>query len=184
MGKDSFIRLIPPTESKIKDVKVLKRTIFYDQRGYLVETFAQSKEKREGVYAYTSLARAGQAKDQDQYHFHKKQTDRMTVTRGVMWILLLDARKNSPTYGKLEVLEVKGADPKVRQKTQADAFTITIPAGVYHGLMAPGPGDAEVVNHPTLEYDPQEEGRIPFKKVSVPSLDGDIFSWDKVKKFS
>lgn len=184
MGKDSFIRPIAPTESKIKDVRVLKRTIFYDRRGYLVETFAKSKEKREGVYAYVSLAREGQAKDRDQYHFHKKQTDRMTVTRGVMWILLLDARKNSPTYGKLEVLEVKGADPKIRQKIQTEAFTITIPAGVYHGVMAPGPGDAEVVNHPTLEYDLQEEGRIPFKEVPVSSLNRDIFSWDKVKKVS
>lgn len=184
MGKDSFIRPIAPTESKIKDVKVLKRTIFYDQRGYLVETFAKSKEKKEGVYTYVSLAREGQAKDKDQYHFHKKQADRMTVTRGVMWILLLDMRKDSSTYGKLEVLEVKGADPKLRQETQTDAFTITIPAGVYHGVMAPGPGDAEVVNHPTLEYDPKEEGRIPFKEVPISSLDGDIFSWDKVKKFS
>ncbi len=48
--------------------------------------------------------------------------------------------------------------------------------------MAPGPGDAEVVNHPSLEYNPEEEGRIAFNKIPVPSLNNETFSWDKVQK--
>lgn len=184
MEKSSFIQPILPTETKIEDVKVVKRTIFYDQRGFLVETFAQSKEKSPGVYAYTSLVREGEAKDINQYHFHQRQTDRMTVVQGVLWILLLDRRENSSTYGKLEVLEVEGADLAVKEKKEQGAFTIAIPPGVYHGIMAPGPGDTLLVNHPSQEYDPKEEGRTSFDKISVPSLKGEIFNWKRVKKAS
>ncbi len=184
MEENKFIQLSSPTEIKIKEVRAIERTIFYDERGYLVETFAQSKEGAKGAYAYTSLVREGQAKDSDQYHFHQEQFDRMTVVRGVMWILLLDTRKDSPTEGRLEVVEVKGADQGVREKKEQKVFTIIIPPGVYHGIMAPGPGDAELVNHPSLEYNPKEEGRIAFDKIPVSSLNGKTFSWDKVKKAS
>ncbi|HUS52005.1 MAG TPA: dTDP-4-dehydrorhamnose 3,5-epimerase family protein [Candidatus Bathyarchaeia archaeon] len=184
MEKFSFLQPISPTEIKIKDVKVVKRTIFYDQRGFLVETFAQSREKGPGVYAYASLVREGKAKDIDQYHFHQNQTDRMTIVQGVLWILLFDRREKSSTYGKLEVLEVKGADPAVKEKKEQEAFTIAIPPGVYHGIMAPGPGDSFLINHPSQEYDPKEEGRISFDKISVPSLEGGTFSWKRVKKAS
>jgi dTDP-4-dehydrorhamnose 3,5-epimerase-like enzyme len=184
MEKDSLLQPILPTESKLEGVKVINRTIFYDQRGYLVETFAQSKEGVAGVYTYASLVREGEAKDVDQYHFHKIQTDRMTVVQGVIWILLLDMRKDSASYGKLAVLEVKGADLAGKEKREQEAYTVTIPPGVYHGIMAPGPGDAILVNHPSLEYNPEEEGRIGFDKIPVPSLNGEIFSWDKVKKNS
>ena len=108
----------------------------------------------------------------------------MTVVRGVLLLLILDRRKNSPTYGRLEVLKVEGPDSSIKEKTQRETFSIVIPPGVYHAVMAPGPGDAELVNHPSLEYNPKEEGRIAFKKIPVPSLKGETFSWDKVKKSS
>lgn len=178
----SRIKPISPQEVKIKDVGVLKRNIFYDPRGFLVETFATAKEKGESVYSYNSVTRPGQARDKDQYHFHRHQKDRFTIVRGKMWILLLDMRKKSATFGRLEVVEAKGADLKIRVKKTVPVYTITIPEGVYHGIMAPGPGEAELVNHPTQEYNSTDEGRIAFKKIKVPSLGKVFFSWDLVKK--
>ncbi|HUV42574.1 MAG TPA: dTDP-4-dehydrorhamnose 3,5-epimerase family protein [Patescibacteria group bacterium] len=180
--KKNRIVLISPEKIKIKKVKVIKRTIFYDPRGFLVETFDSAKEKSKSIYSYNSVTRPGQARDKDQYHFHKHQKDRFTIVRGTMWILLLDMRKNSSTYGRLEVVEAKGADLKIKVKKTVPVYTITIPEGVYHGIMAPGPGEAELVNHPTKEYNPQDEGRISFKEIKVKSLNNAIFSWDLVKK--
>jgi dTDP-4-dehydrorhamnose 3,5-epimerase-like enzyme len=161
---------------------VIQRNIFYDPRGFLVETFALSKEKGKSIYSYNSVTRAGQARDKDQYHFHQHQKDRFTIVRGKMWILLLDLRKKSSTYGLLEVVEAKGADLKIKTKKTVPVYTITIPEGVYHGIMAPGPGEAELVNHPTHEYNSDDEGRISFKEIKIPSLNNATFSWDLVKK--
>jgi dTDP-4-dehydrorhamnose 3,5-epimerase-like enzyme len=173
---------ITPQQIRIKGVKALKRNIFYDSRGSLIETFASSKEKGKSVYSYSSVTRPGRTRDKDQYHFHQHQKDRFTIVRGRMWILLLDMRKKSLTYGLLEVVEAKGADLKIKAKKTVPVYTITIPEGVYHGIMAPGPGEAELVNHPTREYNPDDEGRIAFKEIKVPSLNNAIFNWDLIKK--
>lgn len=174
------IKPISPKKITIADVSAIERTIFYDPRGFLIETFASSKEKDKSVYSYFSVTQPGQARDQDQYHFHQQQTDRFTVVRGKMWILLLDMREGSTTLSKLEVVEVKGADLKVRTKRTIPAYTLIIPPGVYHGIMAPGPGEAELVNQPSREYDPNDEGRVPFRRIKVPSLNDASFSWDLV----
>jgi dTDP-4-dehydrorhamnose 3,5-epimerase-like enzyme len=173
---------ISPEKIKIKDVGVIQRTIFYDPRGFLIETFATAKEKGKSVYSYNSVTRPGRARDKDQYHFHHHQKDRFTIIRGRMWILLLDMRKKSPTYGLLQVVDARGADLKIKIKRAVPAYTITIPEGVYHGIMAPGPGEAELVNHPTKEYNPGDEGRIAFSEIKVPSINNFIFSWDLVRR--
>lgn len=160
----------------------MKRSVFYDPRGFLIETFATSKEKGKSVYSYSSVTRPGQARDKDQYHFHQHQEDRFTAIRGKIWILLLDMRKSSSTYKRLEVVEAKGADLRVKTKITAPVYTITVPKGVYHGIMAPGPEEAELVNHPTREYNPDDEGRVSFEDIKLPSLGDASFSWDLVIK--
>lgn len=173
---------ISPEKIKIKNVNVIQRTIFYDPRGFLIETFAAAKEKGKSVYSYNSVTHQGQARDKDQYHFHKHQKDRFTIVRGRMWILLLDMRKKSPTYGFLQVVDARGADLKIKTKKTVSVYTLTIPEGVYHGIMAAGPGEAELVNHPTKEYNSDDEGRIAFEAIKVPSLNNSIFSWDLVRR--
>jgi len=175
-------KIIPifPSEVSIKGVLVLERKIFYDQRGFLIETFSQTKEKDKSVYSYTSFTRPGFARDEDRFHFHRFQKDRFTVVLGRMWILLYDAREESPTFGRLEVVEAVGGDPKISNKTEFPIYTITIPEGVYHGIRNPGPNLAALVNHPTAEYNPDDEGRVLFSEMPIPSLRGEYFSWEKV----
>ncbi|HUV71548.1 MAG TPA: dTDP-4-dehydrorhamnose 3,5-epimerase family protein [Clostridia bacterium] len=173
---------ISPSAISISDVNALERNIFYDQRGFLIETFAQAKEKTSSVYSYNSLTHPGFARDIDRFHFHSKQKDRFTIVLGKMWILLYDARQGCSSQGKLEVVEASGGDPEIKEKKTFPVFTITIPEGVYHGIMNPGPSWAMLVNHPTSEYNPEDEGRILFSRVPIPSLGGKNFSWEKVKK--
>lgn len=181
MEKDKIF-LISPDAVTIAGVEVLERTIFYDQRGLLIETFSKSKEGSLGVYSYSSLTQPGLARDEDRFHFHRSQKDRFTIFFGTMWILLYDARPQSSTFGKLEVVEATGGDPKIRESVNKPVYTITITEGVYHGIRNPGPSWAILVNHPTQEYSPGDEGRIPFSEVAIPSLNGATFAWEKVRK--
>lgn len=180
MEKDRIVP-ISPKAATIDGVEVLERTIFYDQRGFLIETFSKSKEKDPSVYGYCSLTQPGLARDEDRFHFHQLQKDRFTIVFGTMWILLYDARPQSPTFGKLEVVEAKGGDPTIRESTKVPVCTITIPEGVYHGVRNPGPSWAVLINHPTREYSPEDEGRLPFSEVPIQSLDGEVFAWEKVR---
>ena len=180
MGKNK-INSITPGEITIKGIGVLKRNIFADDRGFLIETFAGSKEEQPSVYAYSSLVQPGCAKDADKYHHHQKQIDRFTVVLGKMWVLLFDLRKNSSTYNKLEVVLLEGGSGEYREKAVIPSFTITIPPGVYHGIKNPSFEPAILVNHPTCEYNPEDEGRTPFLEIPVPGLNNNNFSWDLVE---
>lgn len=164
----------------IEGIGVLKRNIFADDRGFLIETFAGSKEEQPSVYAYSSLVQPGCAKDADKYHHHQKQSDRFTIVLGKMWVLLFDLRKNSSTYNRLEVVLLEGGNEEYKEKIIIPAYTITIPPGVYHGIKNPGLKPAILVNHPTCEYNSGDEGRTPFLEIPVPSLNNNNFSWGLV----
>ena len=180
MVKNNF-KPILPNEITIKDVGILERNIFSDERGFLIETFAGSKETDPSVYSYSSLVQPGCAKDVDKYHHHKLQQDRFTVVLGKMWVLLFDLRENSLTKGKLEVVLFEGGDLKNKEKKTTPCFTITIPQGVYHGIKNPASSPAILVNHPTFEYNPEDEGRTLFSEIPVFSLNNNCFSWDLVE---
>jgi dTDP-4-dehydrorhamnose 3,5-epimerase len=171
---------ISPTEVSVAGVKILERKIFYDERGFLIETFSRGKEEDFSVYSYISFTRPGFARDIDKFHFHRFQKDRFTVVFGKMWILLYDAREDSATFGKLEVVEMNGGEPKITNKEEIPVYTLTIPEGVYHGIKNPGLALSALINHPTAEYNPADEGRILFSEVPIPSFKGECFSWDKV----
>lgn len=173
---------IEPDKVVIAGVKIIKRDVFYDPRGFLIENFDEAKEGDKSVYSYASLTHPGDARDSDRFHVHFKQQDRFTVVLGRMYILVFDNRENSPTLGKLQVIEANGGGSEIKEKISIPCYTITIPEGVYHGVMNPGPGIAMLVNHPTERYNPKDEGRIPFSDTPIPSKNNETFNWEKVKR--
>ncbi len=178
---ENKIKPILPEKISISGIEIIKRNIFADSRGFLIETFAGSKDKDPSVYAYTSLVQPGEAKDIDKFHHHQKQSDRFTVVFGKMWVLLFDRRKESPSFGELEVVLLEGGDPKIKDKITLPAFSLTIPPGVYHGIKNPADFPAILVNHPTCEYNPEDEGRTLFSEIPVLGLENNTFSWNLVK---
>jgi len=181
-GKSHLIEVVEPKDIKIQDVSVVSRKVFHDERGFLIETFAKSKEETTSVYSYCSLTRPGFARDIDRFHYHLQQEDRFTVVLGRMWVVLFDARKDSPTFENLQVVELVGGNVDLKDRVSLPCATITIPRIVYHGIMNPGPSVAMIVNHPTQEYTVEDEGRIVFSQVKINSLGEGYFSWDKVKE--
>ncbi|MDX8466441.1 dTDP-4-dehydrorhamnose 3,5-epimerase family protein [Mesorhizobium sp. VK23B] len=92
--------------------------------------------------------------------YHKRQSDRLACTNGDIRVVLYDLRKDSPTYQKLEILDV-GAANKV---------LLTIPPYVVHGVHNRGKSTATFVNMPTNFYDPKnpDKARIRFDHPGIP----------------
>lgn len=76
--------------------------------------------------------------------FHRHQDDRLAFSQGSFRIALYDLRPDSPTSGRLNVLEL-GAENKA---------LLTIPPLVAHGVQNRGGDTACFVNMPTRAYDP------------------------------
>jgi len=175
------IHPLSPEKVSIKGMEILDRTSMMKEVS-LLKLLVKSREKCFSVYSYVSFTRPGYARDADRFHFHRFQKDRFTVVFGKLWILLYDARKDSKTFGKLEVIQVDGGKFSVTEKKELPVYTITIPEGVFHGIKNPGPEWTCLANHPTAEYNPKDEGRVPFSEIPILSLGGKPFDWNIVSK--
>ena len=83
------------------------------------------------------------------WHYHKIQTDNITVVHGMMKIVLYDMREDSPTHGEVNEFFTGWDKP----------ILIKIPPGVVHGFSAVGITTAIAVNCCTHSYkheDPDE----------------------------
>ena len=129
-----------------------------DERGWLMEVLRCDDE----IYTqfgqvYVTTAYPGVVKA---WHYHKKQTDNFTCIRGMMKVVLYDARKKSPTYKNLIEQFVGEKNP----------ILISVPPGIHHGFKAIGNCTAFFLNIPTLPYnytDP-DEFRIPPDSSEIP----------------
>jgi len=124
---------------------------------------------------YYSITDPGVSRDIDRWHYHPGgQQDRFGVILGSIVVAIYDLRDNSPTKGRLNLFsmgEINGDDGQ---------YLLMVPPQTLHGFVVTGSKPATLFNYPTRLYDPEQEVRIPFDEAKLP--DGQIFSWDEVKK--
>jgi len=134
----------------IKDTVVRQLKQYTDERGYFSEIVRKSDPVYELFGQWSeSLMYSGTIKA---WHIHQKQVDYWRVPVGVVQAVLCDMREDSPTYLKIdEYLMGDGHVP----------FLLKIPQGVAHGCKVLQ-GPALLIYLTTREYDPDDEGRIPF----------------------
>jgi len=121
---------------KLKDLKVIP-----DERGRLMEILRADDELfQEFGQVYMTTAYPGVVKA---WHYHKLQTDNMAVIKGMMKIVLYDARKGFKTSGEVNEFFLGEHNFKL----------IQIPKMVYHGFKCIGREEAIVINVPTAFYD-------------------------------
>lgn len=147
----------------IEGVKVKKLRVIPDERGRLMEMVRADEEdfvKFGQVYMTTCYL--GVVKG---WHWHKIQTDNMTVIDGMMKIVLYDDREGSPTRGEVDEF-FAGTHNPVR---------ITIPPGVCHGFKCIGGNEAVVINTVTepYDYDNPDEYRIDPHENDIP------YDWER-----
>ncbi|MFH1133769.1 MAG: dTDP-4-dehydrorhamnose 3,5-epimerase family protein [Nanoarchaeota archaeon] len=92
------------------------------------------------------------------WHLHKKQTDNFACIKGMIKLVLYDAREGSKTKGK--VLEVFMGEQHYA--------LVNIPPGVIHGMKGISIEPAIVANCCTDPYSEDDEFRIDAYDTSVP----------------
>lgn len=142
----------------IEGVKTKKLRVIPDERGWLMEILRCDDnlfEKFGQVYMTTAYPGVVKA-----WHYHKKQTDNFTCIKGMMKVALYDARKNSPTYKKINEFFIGEKNP----------LLISVPPMVYHGFKAVGGETAFFLSIPTEPYNYEEpdEYRLPPDTDKIP----------------
>lgn len=147
--------ILDPASPKLIDgVKVVPVALWPDDRGYFLEV----ARMRQGLAAdfppettqvSAALSYPGSIKA---FHFHRHQTDLWVPAKGMFQVVLVDFRKDSPSYGARNTLYVGSMRP----------WQILIPPGVGHGYKVIGEEPAMLVYVTSRLYDPQDEGRIAY----------------------
>jgi len=175
-----FITLKNKDSQKIiKDVIMHPYKINEDASGILVETLRKDWPEiyghdREFFMQYYSETPTGVARDEDVWHYHPTiQDDRFSVVKGEIIVAIADNRNDSPTNDLLNLFYINA---------RKDPYILLIPRNSLHGFMAVSKEPAILINFPTGLYNPKEEGRVPYAEAQVKLPDGNIFSWELVRK--
>lgn len=113
----------------IKDLFIIKPTVFEDNRGYFYESF--NKKKFSFLPETFEFVQDNQSKSQKNVlrglHFQSPpfaQAKLVSVIKGAVLDVVVDIRKNSSTYGKHFSIEL----------TEQNKFQLFVPVGFAHGF--------------------------------------------------
>ena len=141
----------------IEGVVIKKLKVIPDERGRLMEILRDDDDIFERFgQVYMTTVYPGVVKA---WHYHKKQTDHVTVVHGMIKLVLCDRREDSATCGQIEELFVG----------EHNAVLVKIPPLVLHGWKGIGEKEAVVINIPNNHYDHDgpDELRLPYDSEEV-----------------
>ena len=128
----------------IAGVKVRELKVLPDERGYLMEMLrADDPDFLHFGQVYVSATYPGVVKA---WHYHRTQVDCFVCIAGMVKLVLVDTREDSPTRGLVNEL-VMGVQRPLR---------VIVPSLVYHGWKCISTEMALVVNVPNVPYDYEE----------------------------
>jgi dTDP-4-dehydrorhamnose 3,5-epimerase len=138
---------------RLKNIKVIA-----DERGRLMEIMRCDEplfEKFGQVYLTTNYPGVVKA-----WHYHKNQTDNICCLKGMVKVVLYDAREKSPT--SREIFEIFIGD--------YNHVLISVPPGIYHGWKCISDEESLIVSVPTEPYDYNnpDEYRLPPDTKDIP----------------
>lgn len=144
---------IKVTSCGMEGLYVIEPTVFYDERGYFVETYNQNDFRAEGldmvfVQDNQSMSSKGVLRG---LHYQKQypQGKLVRVVRGTVFDVAVDLRTSSGTYGKWFGVELSAENKK----------QFYIPQGFAHGFLVLS-DEAEFVYKCTDFYHPGDEGGL------------------------
>lgn len=142
----------------IQGVRTKPLRVIPDERGRLMEMLRADDElfiKFGQVYMTTAYP--GVVKG---WHYHKVQVDNFVCVKGMIKLVLYDAREHSPTKGEVNEFFVGEHNP----------LLVQVPAWVYHGFKCISQTEAIIVNCPTevYRYTDPDEFRVPAHSPDIP----------------
>lgn len=140
-------------------MKAASFPLWPDDRGYFLEVarigqglvagFDPATTQVSAALSYPGTIKA--------FHYHRRQTDYWAPVQGMLQVVLVDLRKNSPTFGDRNTLYLGALRP----------WQLIIPPGVAHGYKVIGEAPAMLVYVTDRNYDPADEGRIPYNDPGI-----------------
>lgn len=117
------------TETSIKGLLMIEPQIFGDERGYFFESYSKTKFAENGinidfVQDNQSFSHKGAIRGLHAQAAPHAQAKLVRVIQGRVLDVAVDVRKDSPTYGKYETIELSGDNQ----------LQFLIPEGVLHGF--------------------------------------------------
>ncbi|MFH0930095.1 MAG: dTDP-4-dehydrorhamnose 3,5-epimerase [Candidatus Moraniibacteriota bacterium] len=118
-------------ETSLKGAYRIKPKVFQDERGFFLETYSEKVFKENGIDAkfvqdnHSLSVKKGVLRG---LHFQEppnEQAKLVRVMRGKVLDVIVDIRKNSPTYGKWEGIELSGDNFKM----------LYVPKGFAHAFL-------------------------------------------------
>jgi dTDP-4-dehydrorhamnose 3,5-epimerase len=93
---------------------------------------------------------------------HRQSTDRLFVVKGLVSIVVYDARVGSPTQGFVNEFKVSERNPGL----------LVIPPNLFHGWKVIGTEEAFIVNMPTSAYDYAQPDALdmPYDSPAAPEV--------------
>jgi dTDP-4-dehydrorhamnose 3,5-epimerase len=134
----------------IEGVRTKPLRLVPDERGWLMEILRADDEafvKFGQVYVSATYPQVVKA-----WHYHERQVDSFACVAGMVKLVLVDTRADSPTNGAINEFFIGTQKP----------LLVQIPAGVYHGWKCISQEPSLVVNVPTEPYrhDAPDEFRL------------------------
>ncbi len=132
---------------------VIEPKVYGDDRGFFMETYNKVEFSAKGIP--TEFVQDNHSKSQKgvmrALHFQKKypQGKLVRVTKGSVWDVGVDMRKDSKTYGQWYGVEISAENKKM----------FYLPPGFAHGFVALE-DDTEFLYKCTEVYHPEDEGGI------------------------
>jgi len=142
----------------IDGVKTKQLKVIPDERGRLMECLRADDEifvKFGQFYMTTTLP--GVVKG---WHLHHRQLDNIVCVKGMIKLVLYDARNASPTKGEISEFFLGDHNP----------LLVQVPSGVQHGWKCVSPEEAYIVNAPTevYDYDDPDQDELPHDTPLIP----------------
>lgn len=133
---------------RIHDVKTKALRLIPDERGWLMEILRADDQELSTKFGqvYLSATYPGVVKA---WHYHKRQVDHFACVAGMVKLVLIDTRPDSPTNGAINEFFLGTQNPTL----------VEVPNLVYHGWKCISTDVAMVINVPTEPYsytDPDE----------------------------
>ena len=168
-------------DTDIPGVQLLRPRLFYDPRGYFVETYNQQSARDLGLTA--SFVQDNQSLSVKRgtvraLHFQvppKTQAKLVRVLRGSIYDVALDLRLGSPPYGRWTAMTL----------TAGGGEQLFVPRGFAHGFCTLEP-DTEVAYKVDDYYAPESERGLawndPTLAITWPVVPEDVVVSDKDRK--
>lgn len=149
-------------KTTIEGVLVLTPKRFADERGFFVESYNHARFVAAGVDFNFVQDNHSLSRDKGTVrglHFQAPpfaQTKLVRVLQGAIRDVVVDARRNSPTYGRHVSIELSAANGK----------QLLAPAGMLHGFVTLQP-DTEVAYKVDAYYDKASDGAVFWRDADL-----------------